>query len=75
MFRAFICSSSVVLVVTLHFVFRTVRENKVLVIGLCCSVSRSNLCRLRGRIYWNEVLRIVLTGVGGTVGVRCHPLQ
>jgi hypothetical protein len=32
-------------------------------------VSRSKWCRLCGRVYWNKVLGIVLTGVGGTVGV------
>jgi hypothetical protein len=55
MFRAFICSSSGVQVVTTALV--TVRENKVLVIGLCCSV-----CRV-----------VIGVGyVVGYIGIRCY---
>jgi hypothetical protein len=41
----------------LHLVFRTVRENKLLVIGLCCSV-----CRV-----------VIGVGyVVGYIGIRCY---
>jgi hypothetical protein len=71
MFRAFICSSSGVQVVTTAFgIPHCKRKYGISGRSVLFGVSRSNWCRLRGLVYWNKVLRIVLTGVGGTVRVR-----
>jgi hypothetical protein len=54
----------------LPVVFNTVRENKVLVVGLCCSVCRVVIGVDCHQVYWIEVLCIILTGVGGPVDAR-----
>jgi hypothetical protein len=54
----------------LPVVFNTVRENKLLVFGLCCSVCRVLIGVDCHQVYWIEVLRIILTGVVGPVVAR-----